>query len=178
MVYTSNKDLLNLSLQPVGIAMINKILAFVLPLVWIVLIASFSTHTGETSSMVSQGFTRDIMHFISVFSSELAEQIDEDSLHRQLRIFAHFTLYFFLGIWLSNAFKTIFKDWFRLWVDTSLMGLIIAISDEFYQSMVPGRFMTMNDIFTDTLGVMVGSALFILIIHKGIKPSKKKPLSF
>ncbi len=144
-----------------------KVLSITLVLSWIALIFSFSMQDAYVSSEVSKGFTKDIIRVIGFLSQDIALAIDLDTFHAMLRSFAHFILYFFLGLWVVSALKYYFNDWFRLLIDSTLFGLIIAIFDELYQSMVPGRVMSMNDIFIDTLGVLLGSILMVLVVFKG-----------
>lgn len=150
--------------------MIHKLAPFGLVLSWLLLIFSFSTQSGEISGALSQEITQDILSFIRVFSKDLADRLDEDTLHKQLRIFAHFILYFCLGMWVSAALKNVFSDWFRIALDSSLFGLVIAVFDELYQSTIPSRAMQMHDIFTDALGALIGAGLMTLLLFKVIRP--------
>ena len=54
---------------------------------------------------------------------------------------------------------------------TISIGILYAISDEFHQSFSPGRSPKVTDVYIDTLGVIVGALLVILIrmIYKKIK---------
>ncbi len=154
--------------------MIHKLAPFGLILSWLVLIFSFSSQSADISGPLSRSFTHDILRVIAVFSQDLAGSINADTLHRNLRIFAHFILYFFLGMWVAAALKNVFSDWFRVWLDSSLFALVIAVFDELYQSTIPGRVMSMDDIFTDAFGALLGAGLMTLILFKAFKPPLKK----
>ncbi len=45
---------------------------------------------------------------------------------------------------------------------SSTLGIIYATSDEIHQYFVPGRACMIEDVFIDTLGVMLGISLILL----------------
>jgi len=57
-----------------------------------------------------------------------------------------------------------------------IIGIIYASSDEIHQSFIPGRGPLFTDIIIDTMGVLLGILLIILIqkIHMRIISKKKK----
>lgn len=46
---------------------------------------------------------------------------------------------------------------------SSVLGIIYATSDEIHQYFVPGRACRMGDVFIDTLGVLLGITIILLI---------------
>lgn len=58
--------------------------------------------------------------------------------------------------------KTKLKDKWRILI-TIGFGMLYAILDEFHQSFSPGRTPKVTDVYIDTLGVILGALLVILI---------------
>ena len=77
-------------------------------------------------------------------------------------LFLHFIEYLILGFLL---FQSITKDGFSInpIYGSILIGILFAISDEFHQSFVPGRHMSLFDMLYDTIGLIFG-------IYIGLKP--------
>jgi len=136
---------------------------------WILLILSFSYQDGETSSELSTTFVDTLIGVIEVFEPNFQDRFDIASIHGLIRGLAHFSLYFVLGIFSAHMFHQHFKDWFRIGVDATLFALVIAIFDEMFQSFIPGRAMTLNDVFIDALGALIGAALYVFLTFKIFK---------
>jgi VanZ family protein len=73
---------------------------------------------------------------------------------------AHFIEYFILGILLFMGFKDInrLKQTFGI---SLLLGVIYAATDEIHQYFIPGRAMSIKDVFIDSLGVLTGLCLLV-----------------
>ena len=71
-------------------------------------------------------------------------------------IFFHFVEYLILGFLLFQSITT--DDFFTInsTYGSILIGILFAISDEFHQSFVPGRHMSMFDIISDSVGLVSG----------------------
>ena len=78
-------------------------------------------------------------------------------------IFFHFVEYLILGFLLFQSITT--DDFFTInsTYGSILIGILFAISDEFHQSFVPGRHMSLFDMLYDTIGLIFG-------IYIGLKP--------
>jgi len=150
--------------------MSKKILPVVLVLSWVALIFSFSAQDATTSSDLSGGLVNGLIGFIEVFEPDFSQRFDVSRLHGFIRSAAHFSLYFVLGFYAANAVRTYFTDWFRVWVDAALFGLVIGVFDEMYQYTVPGRAMSMGDILIDFAGAICGAGAFVLLVYKLMKP--------
>ena len=58
--------------------------------------------------------------------------------------------------------KTKIKEKWRILITVGL-GIIYAILDEFHQSFSPGRTPKITDVYIDTLGIILGVLLILLI---------------
>ena len=93
-------------------------------------------------------------------------------MHFILRKGAHFSVYFFLGIFIFRALKV---DWpFSL--QTALIALVLssiyAISDEVHQLFIPGRSGEVRDVLIDSLGALVGISFYMFLIFLFQKKKK------
>ena len=74
----------------------------------------------------------------------------------------HLVEYFGLALVLSRSFlkATSLKKNIIFWIIIAF-GFIIAMSDEFYQSFVPGRQSSVYDFMADVIGVAVGTWVYL-----------------
>ncbi|MEG0090606.1 MAG: VanZ family protein [Oscillospiraceae bacterium] len=109
-----------------------------------------SAQVAEVSGVKSQQVTKIINEVLDKCNVEisLTEHI--------VRKLAHLSEYCLLGFWLMLTVRVYTK---RLFVFSSwpmLGGLIVALSDEFFQSFIPGRSSQVRDVFIDFVGVCTG----------------------
>ena len=78
---------------------------------------------------------------------------------------AHYFLYLTGGIILSAFFYAQNKANRRYTLYTIVTGIVYSMTDEFHQKFVPGRTSSIKDIGIDSLGVITGVVIFILIIY-------------
>ena len=72
-----------------------------------------------------------------------------------LRKIAHVTEFFILTFFLYRAFKGSFDiGVFQLFIYPAALSFLYAVSDEFHQSLVPGRSPAVRDVFIDTIGIL------------------------
>lgn len=152
---------------------ILRIILIILLLCTFFIIFGFSSQNGEQSGGISRKVTEIILKASSNYN-KLEEEEKEIILHRTesiIRKVAHFSIYTVVGFLLMGLLSTYkIKDKWRL-IMTISIGILYAISDEFHQSFSPGRSPKVTDVYIDTLGVIVGALLVILIrmIYKKIK---------
>lgn len=132
--------------------MFRKLIFPVLTLVWIVVIFSFSIQSGSISSLQS-GF---ITHYIFNFLSSINIQIDIKLLSLIIRKLAHFTEFFILGSLIKQSSLDLKRN------DILLFIFIVPLLDEFIQSFIPGRAMSLIDMGIDSLGISIGISLITL----------------
>ncbi|MFQ5676395.1 MAG: VanZ family protein [bacterium] len=92
-------------------------------------------------------------------------------------LFMHFGEYTIFGYFLGMAAIQTSENanWKRV-----LLGLIIgslyAASDEYHQSFVAGRVSEVSDFIADTVGVMFGMYLFLKLLKRGRRDSRRPPV--
>ena len=152
---------------------ILRIILIMLLLATFYIIFGFSSQNGEQSGSISKKITEAILEKSNKYNN-LGEEEKEIILHKVefvIRKMAHFSIYTVVGLLLMALLSTynIKNKWG--FVVTIIIGVLYAMSDEFHQSFSPGRTPKITDVCIDTLGVILGAVLVILIkiIYKKMK---------
>ncbi len=134
-------------------------------------IFAFSHQIGTTSESISDGFTIGIINVYSkITSKEISESRKEElvkDLRKVVRKSAHFTIYFFLGIFMYATLSSYGCNHSVLF--TLVFCFLYACSDEVHQLFVIHRTGRVFDVFIDTIGSSLGvsfSLLFKKIVRK------------
>lgn len=142
-------------------------LAWLLVILWMGLIFSFSGQTAEVSGKISSSTTAKIIAqiypgFDSLSPDEQAEIID--TTEHFVRKIAHLTEYFILSALL--VFALLFNDF--LPINRAILAvsisLVYAATDEIHQLFVSGRACRLSDILIDTSGAAIFAALYLLVV--------------
>ena len=141
----------------------TKIFNIVLILIWMVVLFSFSGQAGTESSGTSRKVTEFLVKLISDKSIEENEEIIEncDLIIRKL---AHYTIYTIGGILIFNYAYITNKSKKQKILYSIIFGAGYAITDEIHQYFVPGRSARIFDVGIDTLGVITGVLIYLVII--------------
>ena len=152
---------------------IFRMILIILLLCTFFIIFGFSSQNGEKSGGINRKVTETILKVSSNYN-KLEEGEKEVVLHRTesiIRKIAHFSIYAVVGFLLMGLLSTYkIKDKWRI-IITIIIGILYAMSDEFHQSFSPGRTPKITDVYIDTLGIILGALLVVLIriIYKKIK---------
>lgn len=148
----------------------SKKIAWLLVILWMVLIFFFSSQVATDSNEMSTGITVLIRNFINQVLPNL--DISIETLNHFIRKSAHFCVYLALGFLVKNAFHV--SDYLK--IKGSFYALIIsvlyAISDEYHQMFVPGRGPGVKDVIIDSLGALTGILIFIVLLNISKKITK------
>lgn len=145
---------------------IKRILFGILTIITCIIIFIFSSQNGEKSGLTSRGFVRKIVEITGI-TNDLNEEEKEEVIENcqfVVRKLAHFSIYAILGINILgfvNTYKN-FKLQSRIEI-TLFSGFLYAVSDEFHQMFSGGRTASPKDVCIDTLGVLFGIGIFLLI---------------
>ena len=106
------------------------------------IIFGFSNQNGEESSGISRKVTVMITD----------------------KILAHFSIYTIVGMLLMGFFSTYqIEEMGRIYISI-VIGIIYATSDEIHQAFIPNRSAQLTDVMIDTMGVLLGICLILLIL--------------
>ena len=130
-----------------------------------VTIFGFSNQNSETSSGLSQKVTNFVVEFITSIEN-MPEPEKEDAVARIesiVRKVAHYSIYTLVGILLMSLMSTYkIKELDRIAVSL-IVGVIYAATDEIHQAFVPGRGPLVADVILDSMGVLTGIFIVILV---------------
>ena len=141
------------------------------------IIFKFSSQIAEESDGVSNGVLRkiiDIFPYTKGLSEERKIKIVEYG-NPIIRKLAHFSIYALVGVWIMSFMSTFDMRLYKKWIISMLVGVMYAASDEFHQSFVPGRGPSIVDVGIDSLGVLTGILVILIIIsiYRALKSDKK-----
>ena len=149
-------------MKKIGKEKIIKILDIILIIVWMITVFMFSNQQGDKSSNTSRKVTTAVVQAISDKSVEENENIIEQ-LDKIVRKLAHYSIYTLGGILIINYAYTTDKNIKQKIVYSIAFGAFYAITDELHQFFVSNRSARIFDVGIDTLGVMTGILIYILI---------------
>lgn len=131
------------------------------------IIFGFSNQDSKTSGGISQKVTEFIIKFIPSIQQKEENQREEviDRIESVIRKIAHFSIYTLVGFLLMSLMST-YKIKEINQIGTSLIiGVIYASTDEIHQAFIPGRGPQITDVMLDSLGVLTGIFISMLLIE-------------
>lgn len=142
----------------------RKIVASLLVLLWMMLIFTFSSATGEESS----GLSDKVIETIALNLTDVEKNSKEmDSIKEKysflIRKSAHFFVYFILGVLVINALYTFRVNRYMI-IYASLICIIYAITDEFHQTFVNKRSGQISDVLLDSSASLIANYLFMRLV--------------
>ena len=144
---------------------IKKIASIIAVLIWMSIIFGFSNQQGEGSGNTSRKISEVIVQMIDI--QHKYSEVEKDKLieivEPILRKVAHLTIYTIGGIAIANCVcQFCGKEKMVIGISTCI-GAIYAISDELHQLMVNGRSGNIRDVIIDSIGILTGIMVFMLI---------------
>ena len=156
---------------------ILRIIFILLLLATFATIFRFSSQIGETSDEVSKGLLSKLID-IFPYTKDLSDVTKEKLIEHGnpiIRKLAHFSIYALVGVW-SMSFMSTFKTrLYKKWIVSMIVGVGYAIFDEYHQSFVAERGPSIADVGIDSLGVLSGIlvVLIIISIYRALKSDKE-----
>ena len=130
-----------------------------------VTIFGFSNQNSETSAGLSQKVTNFVVEFVPSIKN-MQEQEKEnvvDRIESIVRKIAHYSIYTLVGILLMSLMSTYkIKELDRIAI-SMIIGVIYAATDEIHQAFVPGRGPLVTDVILDSIGVLTGICIVLLV---------------
>lgn len=141
----------------------KKIIFWILVLLWMTVIFSFSRQNGVESGNLSTSFSKIIVDFLLN-----KNKIDINTYHSILsnvsfiiRKMAHFSEYLILSVLLNIAINTSFNYSLKKCFFISLvLSLVYALTDEFHQFFINGRNSSVIDVLIDFSGSIFGCLIY------------------
>lgn len=142
----------------------KRILFLIMLAVTFYIIFNFSAQDGEASGSISTKVTEFIVNILSkVKNMDASLRLHYiTKLEPIIRKLAHFGVYTVVGFSVMGFMCTFdIKNIVKV-ITSFMIGLTYAISDEVHQYFIPGRSARVLDVCIDSVGVLTG--IFILII--------------
>lgn len=131
-----------------------------------VTIFGFSNQNAETSSGLSRKVTNFVVEIITSIKNmpEPEKENVVDRVESIVRKIAHYSIYTLVGILLMSLMNTYkIKELDRIAVSL-IIGVIYASTDEIHQVFVPGRGPQITDVILDSMGVLTGIFIVMLVL--------------
>lgn len=143
---------------------INKkqIIYFVLIIIWMIIVFTFSNEPAEKSSKTSGGITEKVVEVI-IKDNKKITQSQRDTIETLIRKCAHFGLYLIGGFLTVNFISTTKIQGKSVFIYAIIFTFCYAVSDEVHQLFVPGRSGEVRDVLIDTAGACIGVMMFWII---------------
>ncbi len=151
----------------------KRILKFIPMLVMMGVIFFFSQMPGEESAAASGKIFNEVMKIVEQINQTGLTHLSPDRIHWLIRKAAHFTEYAVFGWCTIYALTDLFKNKWTACIFSEAIVFLYAVSDEFHQNLIPGRYMSAGDVGIDSMGALLGIWMFVLF-HKSKKRKKKK----
>ena len=140
---------------------ILRIIFLILIIINSSIIFGFYSQNGEKSSNLSRAVITKIADILNV--KEENKKVFLEIGEKIIRKLAHFSIYTLLGIWsISFLYTFNIKLKYQI-IITSIWGFLYAVTDEFHQMFSNGRHASIDDVVIDTIGVIFGLLLVLLI---------------
>jgi len=158
---------------------IRRLIFLILVICNCLIIFNFSNQkadiSGNTSGRVVK-FISELIPSIKNMPEDEKIQLQENVMQPIVRKLAHFSIYTLLGILLMNFTITFKRSFYQCSLGTIILGFLYACSDEFHQLFIYGRSCEFRDVCIDTLGVITG-AIIVIIVTKIYRKVKGLPKS-
>ena len=139
-----------------------KIFNIILIVIWMITVFMFSGQKGEDSGNTSGRFTELIIRVLTGKSVDTNDSTIQ-MIETIIRKLAHYTIYTIGGFLIMNYAYTIDKKIKKKILYSICFGGGYAITDELHQFFVPDRSARLFDVGIDTLGVITGVVIYLLL---------------
>lgn len=139
----------------------RKLIAWLIVVLWMILIFYFSQQPVSDSRDLSSNITKQLIEIVEKVTP--LENMQVSQLHHLVRKNAHFIIYFFLGIFALLALKLTSLKRSTSAVIALAVCMIYAVTDEYHQLFVDGRGAQLKDIFIDWAGAATGITVATLL---------------
>ncbi len=141
---------------------------WLLVVLWIGIIFNFSLQDQGQSAQQSSRMLEIVEPLLERIEGMLGRELIPDALlHWMVRKAAHVTLYLILGVLMHTAIRySGISAGQAIWMGLGLI-ILVAGTDEFLQTLIPGRSGQWRDVFLDSLSGLAGIGVSIGIGYVG-----------
>lgn len=143
----------------------KKAISITLVIIWMIIVFLFSSQIGDDSQVTSGNTIRKIITFLNNDIDRVRLEEIVEFLQPFTRKLAHFILYTLGGIVIFNMFNCFTLQKNKKIICSFLTGALYASTDEIHQLFVPGRSGMIKDVLIDSLGIITGILIYIIVIN-------------
>ena len=132
----------------------KKKIAIIVVVFWMIVIFCLSHQPANASNELSKWIAHILAQNVDLVTSR--EDFNLTSFNSLIRNYAHFLLYFVLGIIVVTTLKKMGVTGVKGILLSLLICIVFAITDEWHQLYVPGRGTELKDVLTDSAGAITG----------------------
>lgn len=150
--------------------LIIKLIKITLIIIWMITVFLFSSENGEKSETTSKKVTKVVIGVVGD-NEEKKNETEIKKVDKKIRKLAHYTIYTVGGILIISYFQTTKKELREKVIYSVAIGAGYAVTDELHQLLVSERTARLLDVGIDTLGIITGVILYLMVIkeYKKIK---------
>lgn len=151
----------------------KKTISIVSLILWMIIIFSFSSADANKSTGTSDKVITTMIEIKDKITDQETPINEKEIIVKNssfyVRKIAHITEYLILGLLMFNALKqfNILNIYYAI-----ILCILYSCTDEFHQLFINGRSGSFRDILIDTIGILLGTYLYKILVIKEKKVNK------
>ena len=151
----------------------KKTISVISLILWMIIIFSFSSADANKSTGTSDKVITTMIEIKDKITDQETPISEKEIIVKNssfyVRKIAHITEYLILGLLMFNALKqfNILNIYYAI-----ILCILYSCTDEFHQLFINGRSGSFRDVLIDTIGILLGTYLYKILIIKKKKVNK------
>ena len=151
----------------------KKTISIISLILWMIVIFSFSSADANKSTGTSDKVLTTMIEIKDKIADQETPISEKEIIVKNssfyVRKIAHITEYLILGLLMFNALKqfNILNIYYAI-----ILCILYSCTDEFHQLFINGRSGSFKDVLIDTIGILLGTYLYKILIIKKKKDNK------
>lgn len=145
----------------------KKIISFIVLILWMIVIFSFSSADANKSTGTSDKVITTMIEIKDKITNNETPNNEKEIIVKNssfyIRKIAHITEYLILGFLIFNLLKqySVTNIYYAIG-----LSILYSCTDEFHQLFINGRSGSIRDVLIDTIGILIGTYLYKLLFIK------------
>ena len=151
----------------------KKIISFIVLILWMIVIFSFSSADANKSTGTSDKVITTMIEIKDKITDQETPISEKEIIVKNssfyVRKIAHITEYLILGFLMFNLLKqySVTNIYYAIG-----LSVLYSCTDEFHQLFINGRSGSFKDVLIDTIGILLGTYLYKILVIKKKKVNK------
>ncbi len=151
----------------------KKTISIISLILWMIIIFSFSSADANKSTGTSDKVMTTMIEIKDKITDQETPISEKEIIVKNssfyVRKIAHITEYLILGLLMFNALKqfNILNIYYAI-----ILCILYSCTDEFHQLFINGRSGSFRDVLIDTIGILLGTYLYKILVIKKKKVNK------